>query len=144
MATYQYLSLTPESLIVSMLPPEDFGRYMAVGTATRTSGQAMFFTLKDGFDGKEFGLEEAKKRCVPHADGDPKHSVYAAVYRVLERVPLSAIESLWLITAHGRALELKPGRRPPQRAGSTTSIGSSCPSTPSSPALSVRRNSCAS
>ena len=64
MATYQYLSLTPESLVVSMLPPEDFGRYMAVGTATRTSGQAMFFTLKDGFDGKEFGLEEAKKRCV--------------------------------------------------------------------------------
>jgi hypothetical protein len=109
MATYQYLSLTPESLVVSMLPPEDFGRYMAVGTATRTSGQAMFFTLKDGFDGKEFGLEEAKKRCVPHADGEPKHSVYAAVYRVLERIPLSAIESLWLITAHGRALELKPG-----------------------------------
>jgi hypothetical protein len=109
MATYQYLSLTPESLVASMLPPEEFGRYMAVGTAKHTSGQAIFFTLKSSFDGKEFGLDAARKRCVPHTDGEPKHSVYAAIYRVLERVPLDAIESLWLTTAHGRAMELKPG-----------------------------------
>ena len=109
MATYSYLSLTPESLVVSMLPPEEFGRYMAVGNAKQTSGQAIFFSLKEGFDSKEFRLDEARKRCVPHADGEPKHSVYVAVYRVLEHVPLEAIDKLWLTTAHGRALKLEPG-----------------------------------
>ncbi len=30
--TYLYLSMTPESLVASMLPPEQFGNYLAVGT----------------------------------------------------------------------------------------------------------------
>ena len=31
MRTYVYLSMTPESLVASQLPPEEFGAYMAVG-----------------------------------------------------------------------------------------------------------------
>jgi hypothetical protein len=32
--------LIPEALIASMLPPVDFGTYLAVGTKKRTSGDA--------------------------------------------------------------------------------------------------------
>ncbi len=107
METYLYLSMMPESLVASMLPPKEFGAYMATGTQKQTSGQAMFFTLKPGFRSEFFRLAEVAERCVPHDDGRPKHSLYLAIYRVLEHIPLDAIDSLWLITAHGRALELK-------------------------------------
>lgn len=43
MKRYLYLSLLPEALIASMLPPEEFGNYLAVGTKKRTRGQAIFF-----------------------------------------------------------------------------------------------------
>ncbi|HTX73849.1 MAG TPA: hypothetical protein VMC79_13545 [Rectinemataceae bacterium] len=109
MESYLYLSLEPEALVASMLAPEEFGAYMATGTLKQTSGQAMFFTLKQDFASDYFKLSDIKERCVPHDDGRPKHSVYLGIYRVLEHVPLEAIESLWLITAHGRALELKQG-----------------------------------
>lgn len=32
MERYLYLSITPEALISSMLPPAEFGNYQAVGT----------------------------------------------------------------------------------------------------------------
>ena len=32
MSIYLYASLVPEALIVSMLPPDEFGTYYAVGT----------------------------------------------------------------------------------------------------------------
>ena len=44
MSVYLYLSLIPEALIASMLPPLDFGTYLAIGTKKRTRGQAMFFS----------------------------------------------------------------------------------------------------
>ncbi len=112
MGTYLYLSLVPESLVVSMLPPEEFGAYLATGTQKRPHGQAMFFQIKDGFQSDYFDLTSIEKLCVPHPDGQPKHSVYLGIYRVLEHIPLDAIGSLYLTTAHGRVLELKQGEVP--------------------------------
>ncbi len=107
MAVHLYLSLIPESLVASMLPPREFGAYLATGTRKRPHGQAIFFHLRGDFQSDYFDLAQAEKRCVPHDDGRPKHSLYLAIYRVLEHVPLEAIGSLWLTTAHGRSLELK-------------------------------------
>jgi hypothetical protein len=108
MPAYLYLSMVPESLIVSMLPPPEFGTYLAVGTRKHSRGQAMFFEVAPDFRHPFFDIDSAARRCVPHADGRPKHSVYVAVYRVLEHVPLEAIGSLWLATRDGRLLELPP------------------------------------
>jgi len=109
---FLYLSLIPEALIASMLPPEEFGNYMAVGTLKRTMGQAMFFAI-EGLDKSDaFDLKEATRRCVPHADGEPKRSVYLSVYRVLEQVPLASIRDLYLVTPDGRVLALEAGNQP--------------------------------
>jgi hypothetical protein len=112
MDTHLYLSMTPEALVASMLPPQEFGVYLAVGTQKRSRGQAIFFDLAPKFDSDAFDLAAAAERCVPHADGEPKHSVYLAIYRVLEHVPREALRSLWLVTQDGRVLELGQGAVP--------------------------------
>jgi len=112
METYLYLSLIPESLVVSMLPPKEFGTYLAVGAKKRSRGPAMFFTLPSDLQVEGFNLQAARDRCVPHPDGTPKHSVYAGIYRVLERVPLDAFGPLHLVTRDGRILTLEQGRLP--------------------------------
>lgn len=106
--TYLYFSMTPESLIASMLPPEEFGHYLAVGTNKRTRGQALFFEIDQDFESSYFDLESIKKRCVPHVDGKPKRSVYLSTYRVLENLPLKNFRNLYLTTYDGKVLELKP------------------------------------
>jgi hypothetical protein len=113
---YLYLSLIPEALIASMLPPGEFGSYLAVGTKKRTLGQAMFFSIEGYKKSAVFDLAEAEKRCVPHPNGEPKHSVYLSVYRVLEQVPLEVIRNLYLVTPDGRVLELAPSTQIPQSA----------------------------
>lgn len=112
MDTYLYLNLVPEALVASMLPPEEFGTYLAVGTKKRTRGIALFFDVKAGFQSDDFDLSSVRGRCVPHPDGQPKHSVYLAIYRVLERVPLDVLNSLWAATEDGRMLELAQGEVP--------------------------------
>ncbi|MFW6133524.1 MAG: hypothetical protein ACOC8F_06465 [Planctomycetota bacterium] len=109
MATHLYLSMIPEALIASMLPPEQFGTYLATGTQKRSRGQAMFFELPEDFSSEHFDIPTGQRACTPHPDGTPKRSVYLAVYRVLERVPVSALGSLWLVTQDGRPLELTRG-----------------------------------
>jgi hypothetical protein len=113
MSTFFYLSLVPEALIASMLPPKEFGNYLAVGTKKRTRGQAMFFALQD-LQMDAARKAKVEKRCVPHADGEPKHSVYISIYRVLEQVPLDAIGNLFLVTPDGRVLELEAEKRLPE------------------------------
>ena len=112
MNNYLYLSLIPESLVASMLPPEEFGAYLATGTRKRPHGQAMFFQVTWDFESNLFDLAGADKRCVPHPDGQPKRSVYVGIYRVLESVPRQALGSLFLATAHGRTLEIPPAEVP--------------------------------
>lgn len=110
MKKYLYLSLTPEALIASMLPPNEFGTYLAVGTKKRTRGQAIFFEIdRDKLD-DHFPLDLIDKRCVPKADGKPKRSVYLSIYRVLEHTPLKAFKNLYLVTDDGRVLELEQGK----------------------------------
>lgn len=102
-----YLSLIPQALIASMLEPEDFGRYYAVGDKAHSRGEALFFDVDpDLLPPGEFPLELAAQRCVPKADGSPKKSVYIAIYRVLSRTPVAALGNLYLVTRDGVTLEL--------------------------------------
>jgi hypothetical protein len=107
MEKYIYLTATPEALIASMLPPEEFGAYLSTGTKKRNKGQAIFFEIDLGTIENLIDMESLNKRCVTKADGKPKSSVYLSVYRVLETIPLAALKSLYLTTDHGYTLELK-------------------------------------
>jgi hypothetical protein len=89
-----------------MLPPEAFGNYLAVGTKKQSRGQAIFFSLGD-LGNTPFNLKDLDTKCRPHPDGEPKHTVYLAIYRVLEQIPISAIQNLYLVTPDGRVLEIK-------------------------------------
>lgn len=113
MSIYYYLSLIPEALIASMLPPPEFGSYLAVGTQKRTRGQALFFSL-DGLKRAPFDLRGVENKCLPHPNGEPKHSVYVAVYRVLEQIPLQSIGNLYMVTPDGRVLEIQPTEKIPE------------------------------
>jgi hypothetical protein len=107
-----YLSLMPEALIASMLDPEDFASYYAVGSDGTGQGEAVFVEVDPGFRDPALPIDAALKRCVPHADGQPKHTVYVSAYRVMERVPLSALGRLFLVTRDGRCLALERGKVP--------------------------------
>jgi len=99
-----YLSLIPEALIVSMLNPEEFASYYAVGEHGKSSGKALFIEIDPGFRSDFLPIAEGVVRCVPNSAGQPKTSVYVAVYRVLEHIPLSAMGDLYYVTPDGRAL----------------------------------------
>ena len=107
MTIHLYFSLTPEALIASMLPPDEFGRYQAVGRMLKIRGQSLFFELDPEFRDPYFPIDEGYSRCIPHADGLPKNSVYISTYRVLEHIPPSAIQKLYLTTATGAVLGLE-------------------------------------
>ncbi|NQU43119.1 hypothetical protein HQ520_07525 [bacterium] len=107
MDTYLYMTVFPESLVASMLPPSDFAPYMAVGSRKRTPGRALLFHLdRENLSGI-FDLSPAKN-LKPHPDGSPKHSVTLSTYRVLERIPLKAFLNLYLVTRDGQYLEIGP------------------------------------
>jgi len=116
MSVHLYLSMIPEALIASMLTPEEFGVYYAVGTSKKSRGQAVFFELDPGFRHDYFRAEEGIRRCVPHEDGSPKASIYISVYRVLEHIPLDVIQKLYLVTQDGRVLGLGSSAELPEEA----------------------------
>lgn len=114
--THLYLSLIPQALIGSMLEPEAFGRYYAVGTKVHSRGEAIFFEVDPaGLPAGEFPLDIMARRCVAKPDGSPKKSVYLAIYRVLSRVPVSALGKLYLVTRDGRTLELERAEYTPEQ-----------------------------
>jgi hypothetical protein len=98
----------PEALVASMLAPEEFGLYYAIGSDHKVHNQAIFIELDPDFRSDDFRIEEGLDRCVPHQDGSPKKSVYISVYRVLERLPLAVMKKLYLVTAYGEVLGLEP------------------------------------
>ena len=114
METYLYLSLIPEALIYSQLPPDLFGKYLAIGDKKLTRGPAIFFALAPDFQSDAFKLQDARAKCYPHPDGSPRRSSYVSVYNVLSNVPISAIGNLYLTTKDGITLELSPTRELPQ------------------------------
>lgn len=116
MSVHLYLSMIPEALIASMLTPEEFGIYYAVGSSKKSRGQAIFFELDPDFRHDYFRIDEGVRRCVPHEDGTPKSSIYISVYGVLEHVPLDAIQKLYLVTKDGRVLGLESSVDMPEEA----------------------------
>jgi hypothetical protein len=116
MTVHLYLSMLPEALIASMLTPEEFGVYYAVGSQKKSRGQAIFFEIDPAFRTKEIPIDEGIKRCVAHPDGTPKRSIYLSVYRALENVSLDAILKLYLVTPDGRTLGLQKALNVPKDA----------------------------
>jgi len=113
-----YLSMIPEALIASMLTPEEFGLYYAVGTQMKLKGQALFFELDPEFRNPYFPIEEGYAKCVSHDDGTPKSSVYISTYRVLEHVNPAAVRKLYLATDYGSVLGLDAAEAlPPVESG---------------------------
>jgi len=110
--TRLYLSMIPEALVASMLSPEEFGRYLAVGSHKRSSGAAIYFEVDPDFTSDFFDMNIVKERCVAHPDGSPKHSLYLGIYRVLEHIPLEALGKLYLTTRDGQVLELEQSALP--------------------------------
>jgi hypothetical protein len=107
MSKYIYLSVIPEALIASMLPPREFGDYMATGTKKRNVSQAIFFEVDLELIKDKTDIDYVNKRCVRKTDGSPKSSVYLSTYRVIEMIPLKALKSLYVTTETGVVLELK-------------------------------------
>ena len=107
MSKFIYLTPTPEALIASMLPPEDFGEYLSTGTKKMNKGQAIFFEIDLGQIEKLIDMDSLNRRCVAKPDGSPKSSVYLSVYKVLEMIPLSALKSLYVTTDNGYTMEVK-------------------------------------
>lgn len=108
MSTYIYLSVIPEALIGSMLAPVEFGQYLSTGTKKRNKGQAIFFEIDPEKAKDSIDMNYLDCRCISKTDGTPKSSVYLAVYRVLESIPLEAFKSLYITTENGVVHELKP------------------------------------
>lgn len=113
MTVHLYMSLVPEALIASMLSPEEFGVYYAVGTKKKARGRAIFCEIDPEFRDEFFRIDDGIKRCVPHEDGALKSSIYISVYRVLEHIDLDAIMKMYLVTQDGRTLGLEPAEAYP-------------------------------
>lgn len=101
-----YLNLIPEALVASMLDPDAYGNYLAVGLQGKTRGQALFFEVNPQQAAECFEVRGALERCRRESLRAPKHSVYVSIYRVLERLPLEALGRLYLVTDDGRVLGL--------------------------------------
>jgi hypothetical protein len=114
-----------------MLAPDDFGLYYAIGSAKRSRGQAIFFSVdRDKLNPGDFPLDEIEERCVPHADGRPKTSIYLSIYRVIERIPRDALLALHLATDDGRVLTLQPQEFVPDREDRSHLYQEFCPVNP--------------
>jgi hypothetical protein len=106
MAVYYYFTVFPnEALIASQLEPHKFGPYMATGSRKSSAEKIIYAQIKQ-FESDSFDWEYAHQRCRHHEDGSPKHSVYLAIYRVLENLPLTSFLDLYLTTPDGRTLAL--------------------------------------
>jgi hypothetical protein len=124
---YLYLSMIPEALVASMLPPEEFGRYLAVGSHKRSSGAAIYFEIDPDFKSNFFNMDIVPERCVAKPDGSPKHSVYLGIYRVLEHIPLAALGKLHLTTRDGQVLTLEQDKLPSEFSGGYCLYDEICP-----------------
>ncbi len=130
MKRYLYFSLMPESLIASMLPPQEFGKYMAVGSKKRTRGQAIFFEVDIDLVSENFPLSMIEQRCIPHEDGKPKSSVYLSIYQVLEKIPIKSLKDMYLVTDDGRVLQLQASEYNPAKESKLHLYQELCPVTP--------------
>ncbi|MBK6881173.1 MAG: hypothetical protein IPO76_09825 [Elusimicrobia bacterium] len=113
MNCYLYCMAYPiEALVASMLPPEEFGSYMAIGSKKSSRGKVVFMEIDKDHKAEGLDMERARRECRPHADGRPKSSVYLSIYRVLEHLPLESVKQLYLTTKDGRTLAIAPQQVP--------------------------------
>ena len=127
MNIFLYLSLIPEALVASHLPPGEYGSYLALGSKKRSHGQGIFFKLKDDYASERLdaypGIEELR-------NGRLRRSAYLGIHRVLEQTPLDALESLHLITDDGHVLTLQPKEYEPAPGPRYHLYQEFCPITP--------------
>ncbi|MGD7654555.1 MAG: hypothetical protein ACQCXQ_15155 [Verrucomicrobiales bacterium] len=127
MTVHLYLSLIPEALVASHLPPEEYGEYLSIGPKKRSQGQAVFFKLKESYAQERLNnykeIEEMR-------NGRMRRSAYLSVYRVLENTPIDAIESLHLVTNEGQVLTLNPAEYEPKPGPRFHLYQEFCPVTP--------------
>jgi len=128
--TRLYLSLIPQALVASMLSPEAFGHYYATGKQAHTHGEAIFFEVDPGWRSEDFPFQVMAEKCVPGPNGEPKESVYLGIYRVLSRVPVSALGKLYLVTSDGLMLELERQALAEDAPGELHLYQEFCPITP--------------
>lgn len=102
-----YFVLYPEALVASQLNPEDFGRYLALGSSYRSHSQALFFELDPSWKDDHFPMHLIGEKLKAHKDGKPKNSLYLSIYRVLEHIPIHALGKLYLTTDNGKILGLE-------------------------------------
>ncbi len=127
MTIYLYLSLMPEALIASHLPPEEYGAYLALGSKKRSQGQAIFFKLSEAYAKEKL---DAYKDVAELRDGRIRRSAYLSIHRVLEQTPLDAIESLHLTSNDGHVLTLQPAEYQPLPGPRFHLYQEFCPVTP--------------
>lgn len=109
MSIHYYLSVFPlEALIASELDPEAFGVYMATASHRGSSEPHTFIEVNPPLD-DSFDVTYAEQKCTGQT-GRKKSSVYLSIYRTLERIPLSSLGTLYLVTRDGRSLPLEPDR----------------------------------
>jgi hypothetical protein len=132
MSKFIYLTASPEALIASMLPPEEFGSYLSTGTKKMNRGQVIFFEVDLSQIEHLIDMESLNRRCIAKADGKPKSSVYLSVYKVMEIIPLSALKNLYLTADNGNTLELKkaPYNAAKEAKGKLHLFQELCPVTP--------------
>ncbi|HEX9785507.1 MAG TPA: hypothetical protein VGA56_22580 [Opitutaceae bacterium] len=130
MKTYVYLSLIPEALIASNLPPNEFGVYFSTGTRKRSRGQAIFFEVDPHFSSAYLPVAEYEQRCAPRQAGVPRRSAYLSIYRVLEHVPVAQLGRLHLATDDGRVLALDRGEFTPEPSRTYHLYQEFCPVNP--------------
>jgi hypothetical protein len=127
MTIHLYLSLIPEALVASHLPPEEYGAYLSLGPKKRSQGQAVFFKLSEAYAREKLdaypGIEELR-------NGRLRRSAYLGIHRVLEHTPVEAIESLHLTTNDGHVLTLLPAEYQPVPGPRYHLYQEFCPVTP--------------
>ena len=96
------------ALVLSHLPPAEFGVRYNYGSSSYYAGKLVFAELDVNYRNDYFRIDEALKELVPHADGRPKASKYVSSYRVLEHVDIDAIQMLYLANADGTSYPLHP------------------------------------
>jgi hypothetical protein len=127
MTTHLYLSLIPEALVASHLPPDEYGSYLALGSKKRSNGQGIFFKLSDEYANKRL---ESYPDNHELKDGRIRRSAYLGIHRVLEQTPLDALESLHLVTNDGHVLTLHPAAYQPAPGPRYHLYQEFCPITP--------------
>ena len=130
MNAHFYMTVFPEALVASMLSPEEFAPYFAVGSRKRLPGRAIFFEVDPKLSVPYFDMSRAED-IQPHPDGIPKHSITISIYRVLEHIPLDMLGRLFLVTRDGKYLDIQPRSYPAESVKSFRLYQELCPMHPS-------------